>query len=113
MQYRVKEVAYFFSKEETPALWPLSNMAGGMPIRFSGILFNSSEQLYQASKYHPDTVCIPASHKPGTEPHVQERIISANNPRGAKMTQKCAVKAGLVRSDWQKMVHPANEYLWV
>ncbi|MGA2228896.1 MAG: NADAR family protein [Syntrophobacteraceae bacterium] len=113
MRCGVKNVAYFFSKKETPALWPFSNMAGGMPIRWRGILFNSSEQLYQASKYHPDTVCIPAVHKNklGIEPHVQKRIIDANNPRGAKMTQKCAVKAGLVRPDWPKIM--VDCMLWV
>ena len=113
MECSVKSVAYFFSKEETLALWPLSNMAGGMPIRWRKILFNSSEQLYQASKYHPNTVCIPVAHrnKAGIEPYVQKRIIDANNPRGAKMTQKCAAKENLVRPDWEDIM--LDCMLWV
>jgi type I restriction enzyme, S subunit len=111
MAYSVKDVAYFFSKEETPQLWLLSNMAGGMPIKWKGMRFNSSEQLYQASKYHPNTVCIPASTKGKVEPRVQKRIIDASNPRGAKMTQKCAVKAGLVRPDWEQIM--VDCMLWV
>ena len=31
---------------------------------------------------------------------MRKKIFSQKNPRGAKMTQKCAVKAGLVRKDW-------------
>lgn len=79
-------------------------MATEMKIRWKGTLFNSSEQLYQASKYHPDTVCKPASANDHVEPRVQKRIIEANTPQRAKMTQKCAVKAGLVRPDWEEIM---------
>ncbi len=109
MQYRVKDVAYFFSTEEQPDLWFLSNMAGGMRIRWKGILFNSSEQLYQASKYYPDVVCLPAKHKPDTEPLVQKRILAAKCAKGAKMTQKCAVD--LVRLEWEEIM--VDCMLWV
>ena len=102
MIYNKKEVAWFKTKNDRN--WELSNMAGGMPIYWpleqnKANLWNSSEQLYQASKYDEDTVCLPASNDWG-EPNVRKRIFSQKNPRGAKMTQKCAVKAGLVRKDW-------------
>jgi predicted NAD-dependent protein-ADP-ribosyltransferase YbiA (DUF1768 family) len=35
------------------------------------------------------------------------------DPRGAKMTQKCAVKAGLVRSDWVSGEVRLKAMLWV
>lgn len=111
MSYIVSQVAYFFSKEETPDLWPLSNMAGGMPILSGKLRFHSSEQLYQACKYLPNVKCIPASAKEPVEPHVQKRILESKAPRGAKMTQKCAVKAGLVRADWEEI--KVDCMLWV
>jgi N-glycosidase YbiA len=115
MKYSVNNVAWFFSKEETPDLWPLSNMAGGMPIYLGKNKFHSSEQLYQACKYLPGVVCIPESisdqARGAYEPRVQKRILESNNARGAKMTQKCAVKAGLIRADWDKI--KVDCMLWV
>ena len=100
--YRKSEVAWFFSKEDPR--WELSNMAGQMPVywpleRSTENRWNSTEQLYQASKYRSDVICLPKEN-PGADPNVRRRIRSATNARGAKMTQKCAVKAGLVRPDW-------------
>lgn len=114
MELKVKDVAIVFSKEETPDLWPLSNMAGDMTIYCGKRKFHSSEQLYQACKYLPDVTCIPeATRKSGksVEPHVQKRILDSTNARGAKMTQKCAVKEGLVREDWGEI--KVDCMLWV
>jgi predicted NAD-dependent protein-ADP-ribosyltransferase YbiA (DUF1768 family) len=96
--YRLNESAWFFSKMDS--FWQLSNMAGAMPLIFEGQRCNSSEQLYQMSKYAPDVECVPYS-KPEAEPNVRKRIIDQKAARGSKMTQKCAVKAGLVREDWE------------
>ncbi len=100
--YRKSEVACFFTKEDPN--WELSNMAGQMPVYFplERILknrWNSSEQLYQASKYGTDVKCVPESNT-DADPCVRNRIRDQDSIRGAKMTQKCAVKAGLVRLDW-------------
>ena len=111
MKYNVNSVAYFFSKDEQPAFWPLSNMAGGMEIFLGKNRFHSSEQLYQACKYLPDVECIPESAKGPVESRVQKRILDSKNPRAAKMTQKCAVKAGLVRPDWEDI--KVDCMLWV
>lgn len=99
--YDRRECAWFFSKNDPN--WLLSNMAGQMPIYFpKGKKWNSAEQLYQASKYFPGTICLPVAANKGTvEADVRKRIEAATNARGAKMTQKCAVKAGLVRKDWE------------
>jgi ribA/ribD-fused uncharacterized protein len=101
MVYDRRECAWFFTKNDPN--WLLSNMAGQLPIYFpKGKKWNSAEQLYQASKYFPGTICLPvaANEKGVVEADVRKRIESATNARGAKMTQKCAVKAGLVRKDW-------------
>ena len=55
--YNKKDCAWFFDKEGPN--WLLSNMAGHMPITFDNHKWNSSEQLYQASKYASDIICIP------------------------------------------------------
>jgi ribA/ribD-fused uncharacterized protein len=111
MKYDVNSVAYFFSKDEQTAFWPLSNMAGGMQIYLGKHKFHSSEQLYQACKYLPDVECIPENATGPVEPRVQKRILNSKNARGAKMTQKCAVKAGLVRPDWEDI--KVDCMLWV
>lgn len=100
--YDKDSCAWFCSKQDNN--WLLSNMAGQMPVFFpKGVRWNSSEQLYQSSKYFPGTICLPelTNEKKDVEPDVRKRIASMTNARGAKMTQKCAVKAGLVRDDWE------------
>lgn len=113
--YDKQECAWFFSKKDSN--WELSNMAGKMPIHFDNKKWNSSEQLYQASKYPLHTVCAPATAKTGKGLilNVRERIEAQNAARGAKMTQKCAVKAGLVRKDWDDINLEIRIYsmLWV
>ena len=113
--YTKSECGWFFSKEDPR--WELSNMAGGMPIRFDKRVWNSSEQLYQACKYSPAVICLPetSKNKKGVIPNVRARIEAANNARGSKMTQKCAVKAGLVRSDWEDPQYEIriHSMLWV
>lgn len=111
--YVKDEVAWFFSAK-TPR-FELSNMAGGMPIYWplekrSENYWNSSEQLYQASKYTSDTICTPENAKDNVDPLVRARI-RQHGSMGAKMTQKCAVKAGLVRPDWE--VIKVDAMLWV
>jgi len=110
--YGLNECAWFFSKDDS--CWELSNMAGAMPVLFEGYRWNSSEQLYQASKYGRDVECVPDSN-PNVEPNVLKRIIAQKNARGAKMTQKCAVKAGLVRQDWEDDLFEVriHSMLWV
>ena len=98
--YNKNDVYWFFSSKDKN--WELSNMAGGMPIFFENHRFHSSEQLYQASKYQSDVLCTPEDkiETPGYIKNVRERILASKAARGSKMTQKCAVKAGLVREDW-------------
>ena len=114
--YNMKKCAWFFSKNNQ--FWLLSNMAGQMPIFYPrGKKWNSSEQLYQASKYFPGTACLPVDSggKSAVEPDVRKRIEAATNARGAKMTQKCAAKAGLVRKDWDdpELEIRIHAMLWV
>ena len=60
MVYDRDKCAWFFSK--TDPNWLLSNMAGQMPIYFpKGKKWNSAEQLYQATKYFPGTICLPVA----------------------------------------------------
>lgn len=99
----IKENAAWFLSKQDPR-WELSNMAGGMPIywpleRCAMNRWGSSEHLYQSTKYGTHVQCLPES-SPGADPCVRRRIQSQASPRGAKMTQKCAVTAGLVRPDW-------------
>jgi len=111
MEYRVEDVHYFFSTREMLHFFPLSNMAAGMPIIWKGSRYNSTEALYQASKYGPDVICLPFEHKRGTDPNVRRRILTSGNAMGAKMTQKCAVKAGLVRPDWNDISIHAMQWV--
>lgn len=115
--YRRSEVCWFFKKSNRH--WLLSNMAGQMPIywplkQVPDNRWNSTEQLYQASKYSTKVRCLPLLHKRSADPCVRNRIRAQRGPRGAKMTQKCAVKAGLVRKNWDA---PSNvklkAMLWV
>jgi predicted NAD-dependent protein-ADP-ribosyltransferase YbiA (DUF1768 family) len=91
---------------QMPIYWPLKQLPENR--------WNSSEQLYQASKFGTEVRCLPPKHKRDADPCVRNRIKAQRGPRGAKMTQKCAVKAGLVRRDWEA---PANvklrAMLWV
>ena len=115
--YTKENAAWFISKQDPR--WELSNMAGGMQIywpveRCETNRWGSSEHLYQATKYGTHVLCLPES-APNTDPCVRRRIQAQRSPRGAKMTQKCAVTAGLVRPDWDD---PNNEVriqamLWV
>jgi predicted NAD-dependent protein-ADP-ribosyltransferase YbiA (DUF1768 family) len=119
VRYQKDATAWFFSKADPR--WLLSNMAGQMPVfwplqRNDANFWNSSEQLYQASKYGSEVVCLPQNADASTkDPRVRHRIRKQKAARGAKMTQKCAVSAGLVRGDWE---HPETEVrikamLWV
>lgn len=101
--YSKKDTAWFFTKDDPR--WELSNMAGGMPVfwpaeRCPANRWSSTEQLYQSSKYSTDVRCRPRNAGPEVDPCVRNRIRAQATPRGAKMTQKCAVEAGLVRPDW-------------
>lgn len=100
--YNPKECVVFFSSRDPN--FELSNMAGGMPIKHNKEMWKSSEHLYQASKYAAGTECVPEDSKNCTEPNVRKRIQQVHSAMGAKMTQKCAVKAGLVRADWDDVM---------
>jgi ribA/ribD-fused uncharacterized protein len=63
----------------------LSNMAGGYPIEFDGIIFRTSEALFQITRF-PDF------------PNYQQEIIDQKGPMGAKMKSK-KYKPD-TRSDW-------------
>jgi len=111
--YHKADVAWFHSKEDQN--WLFSNMAGGMPIfwpleRVPKNHWAASESIYQACKFSTKVMCLPES-APDADPCVRNRIKAQKAPRGAKMTQKCAVKAGLVRADWETVKVPAM--LWV
>ena len=77
--YGLNECAWFFKKSDS--YWELSNMAGKMPFMFDGQPFNSSEQLYQVSKYGPDVKCVPASN-PDAEPNVRKRDSCSEGSQG-------------------------------
>lgn len=100
-RYRRNDVIWFFSSKDDN--WELSNMAGGMPIFFDNQRFHSTEQLYQACKYEANVICTPEDKKddPLYIKNIRERVLASKNARGAKMTQKCGVKAGMVRDDWE------------
>jgi N-glycosidase YbiA len=110
--YGLSECAWFFKK--TDSFWELSNMAGAMPVIFESQRCNSSEQLYQASKYGPDVECVPASN-PDAEPNVRKRILAQRAAKGSKMTQKCAHNARLFREDWEddRFEVRIHSMLWV
>lgn len=95
-RYDKKKCVWFFSSKDQN--FKLSNMAS-MSVKYDGKIWNSAEQLYQASKYAGDVICLPSTG--GDQPNVRQRIFETKNAMGAKMTQKCAVKAGLIRSDWE------------
>jgi ribA/ribD-fused uncharacterized protein len=113
--YRKSEVAWFRTKKDPH--WALSNMAGAMPVywppeRTIANRWNSTEQLYQACKYSTTVRCLPESN-PDADACVRNRIRLQVNPRGAKLTQKCAVNAGLVRPDWEREEIRLKAMLWV
>jgi predicted NAD-dependent protein-ADP-ribosyltransferase YbiA (DUF1768 family) len=104
--YRKEDVCWFHKK--TDPLWTLSNMCGGLPIyaplaRSRDNLWRSSEHLYQASKYDVGARALQSCSRPGADSHLRSRIRSQRSPRGAKMTQKCGERLGLVRPDWLKI----------
>lgn len=99
--YEKNKCAWFCSK--TDQNFALSNMAAGFGIKYRDMLWHSSEQLYQASKYAGYVICLPSTGKT-QEANVRQRIINSTNPMGAKMTQKCAAKSGLVRHDWERVM---------
>lgn len=79
----------FFKVDEE--FGPLSNMAGGYPLRVSGILVSSSEALYQACRFpqHPDW---------------QQEIITQGSPMGAKMkAKKDRRREDHSRPDWAQV----------
>ena len=97
--YNKKDCAWFFSKKDNN--FNLSNM-NSLRVKYNGKVWHSSEQLYQACKYAGNVICVPAtSIGKKVQPNVRQRIMDSSNPMGAKMTQKCAVKAGLIRGDWE------------
>ena len=105
VHYQKNATAWFFDKVGSGSRWLLSNMAGKMPIywpldKIDKNLWNSSEQLYQSSKYGSEVSCLPANAKSKKNPYVRQRIRADNTPRGAKATQKCAENKGLVRKGW-------------
>jgi len=100
--YRKAECAWFCRKQD--GRFDLSNTAGGMEVywpmqKTKENFWRSSEQLFQASKYGSEVMCLPAM-SPEADPCVRKRIRAQVSPLNAKATQKCAVKAGLVRPDW-------------
>jgi predicted NAD-dependent protein-ADP-ribosyltransferase YbiA (DUF1768 family) len=103
--YHRSEVAWFHSSRDQH--WSLWYMASGLPIVVGVLKWNSSEALYLACNYSSLIVCIPATRKINNViPYVRKRIQAAATPMASKMTQRCAVKADLVRRDW---ADPAKE----
>lgn len=108
--YKKKECEWFYTSRDQN--YELSNIIQ-MPLMFNGIEYNSSECLYQASKYTADAECIPDETTVIT--NVRRHIISAKTAMGSKITQKCAVEAGLVRKDWMdsELQVTVHSMLWV
>ena len=82
-------------------------MSGGFPLYFPvdrtlTNRWNSSEHLYQASKYSPSVECI-SEESGSTITFIQKRIRNQASPRGAKMTQKCGEKRGVIRYEWDEI----------
>lgn len=101
--YKKSEVAWFCSKNNPR--WELSNMAQGMPIywpleKSDANLWHSSEHLYHSSKYL-SSIVFPLSPTSKTDPCVRKRIRNDKNPMGAKIAQKSAEDADLVRDEWK------------
>ena len=65
----------------------LSNMASGFPLEVNGIVFHSSEALYQSCRF---------PHLP----ELQRKIIEASSPMSAKMISKS--ERGNTRPDWEE-----------
>lgn len=63
----------------------LSNMAAGFPIEVNGLIFKTSEALYQACRFPQ-------------QPNIQRLIIEERSPMTAKMRSKPYRELG--RSDW-------------
>ena len=84
--------------------WPL--------LREPANRWPTSEHLYQASKYDSKVQCLPESN-PNADPFVRNRIKAEKTALGAKGTQKCAVKAGFVRKDWETNEIRIQSMLWV
>jgi len=84
--YRAVECITFRSTKEK--FGGLSNMAGGFPLRVSGILVPSAEALYQASRFP-------------NKPEIQKLIIEQQSPMTAKMVSK--PYRNETRPDWQQI----------
>ncbi len=105
--YNKNKVVWFFSKEDE--YFELSNMFSGMPIKFNGETWNSSEALYQACKYPPNIMVCPKTNPNCKPKDVRERILKSKTPMQAKMTQKCA--KDYIRKDWEDV--KVDAMLWV
>ncbi|HHT97121.1 MAG TPA: NADAR family protein [Clostridiales bacterium] len=66
----------------------LSNMCAGYPINVNGVIFNTSEALYQSLKF-PHNV------------EVQRKILEARSPMAAKMISKEFIE--FERPDWREV----------
>lgn len=113
--YQKANTAWF--KKRGDPRFEFSNIAAGFEIwwplqRDPANRWPTSEHLYQASKYGPDVQCLPES-SPNADPIVRNRIKAQKTALGAKGTQKCAVKAGLVRNDWESDEIRIKSMLWV
>jgi len=73
--YHKHKCAWFFSSKE--ANFELSNMATSMPIIYKDKEWHSSEQLYQASKYTSNAICLPENAKESTQELVRQRIFES------------------------------------
>jgi ribA/ribD-fused uncharacterized protein len=81
-----KNCAVFYKVKDT--FGGLSNMAGGYPLKFNGIVVESSEALYQACRFphHPE---------------YQQEIIIQRSPMAAKMmAKKEGRRQKHTRQDW-------------
>jgi ribA/ribD-fused uncharacterized protein len=98
--YKKDSSAWFYSSRDPR--YELSNMSR-LSLIHRGIEWRTSEHLYQASKYSSTVKCAEEKDRnnPTIMTNVRARIFMAHNGMAAKITQKCAVEAGLVRDDWQ------------
>ena len=104
-KYIKDETAWFYTHKDPRYI--LTNMAS-LPLTYKRITWKSSEALYQATKYSKTARCTSDINQIA---NVRQRIFEAHNAMASKITQKCAVDAGLVRPDWHKQSVPNMLYI--
>ncbi len=88
MRYSPEECAVFFKTREE--FGELSNMRNGLPLLWEGRTVYSSEALYQAHKFLPNTEAF-------------EVVIAQKNSMVSKMKAKATIYREEIRPDWHSV----------